>query len=59
LNQQESIEGVTTLSAVFHGHAAMHIVTIAGPASRMDAKLDVAATALVDVCRQLETPSGR
>jgi DNA-binding IclR family transcriptional regulator len=47
LNQQESQDGVTTLSAPFRWGTAVYIVTIAGPSTRLDPKLDRAAQLLV------------
>jgi DNA-binding IclR family transcriptional regulator len=54
LNRDESQEGVTTLSARFNWMSAVYIVTIAGPTSRMDRKLDLAAGSLLDTCKRLE-----
>jgi DNA-binding IclR family transcriptional regulator len=54
LNREESQEGVTTLSARFVWTSTVYIVTIAGPTSRVEPQLDLAAALLVDVCRQLE-----
>jgi len=54
LNREESQEGVTTLSARFLWTSTVYIVTIAGPTSRLEPRLDLAATLLVEVCRQLE-----
>jgi IclR family transcriptional regulator, acetate operon repressor len=54
LNRGESLEGVTTISAPFHWNGALYIVTIAGPSSRIDARLEIAAGLLIDVCRRLE-----
>jgi DNA-binding IclR family transcriptional regulator len=59
LNQGESLEGVTTLSASFRWNAAQYIVTIAGPSTRLDPKLDQAAGLLTNVCLMLQTHSGR
>jgi len=53
LNHEESIEGVTTLSARFDWASATYIVTIAGPTSRVAPKLDKAAELVVNVCRLL------
>jgi IclR family acetate operon transcriptional repressor len=55
LNQGESLDGVTTLSAPFRWNSAMYIVTIAGPSSRLDPKLDQAVGLLTNVCLMLET----
>jgi DNA-binding IclR family transcriptional regulator len=54
LNAGESLEGVTTLAACFRWNTAVYIVTIAGPAQRMDAKLDQASALLTNVCQLLE-----
>jgi DNA-binding IclR family transcriptional regulator len=54
LNQGESLEEVTTVSAPFRWNAAVYIVTVAGPSARVDHRLEQAASLLVDVCRQLE-----
>jgi DNA-binding IclR family transcriptional regulator len=53
LNREESLEGVTTMSASFTSHASSYIVTIAGPSARLLPKLDEAARSLVKVCGQL------
>jgi DNA-binding IclR family transcriptional regulator len=55
LNQGESLEGVTTLSAPFRWNTALYIVTVAGPASRLDPKLEQAAGLVSNVCLMLET----
>jgi len=57
LNREESLEGVTTLSARFVWTAAVYIVTIAGPTSRLAPKLRQAAASLKSVCKELEAPS--
>lgn len=54
LNREESQEGVTTLSARFVWISAVYILTIAGPTSRMAAKLETAAELLGSVCKLLE-----
>jgi len=53
LNREESQEGVTTVSARFVWISAVYIVTIAGPTSRMAAKLDHATALLTSVCTRL------
>ncbi|MGA3397924.1 MAG: IclR family transcriptional regulator C-terminal domain-containing protein [Acetobacteraceae bacterium] len=55
LNRGESLDGVTTLSARFRWNTAQYIVTVAGPASRLDPKLDQAAGLITNVCLLLET----
>jgi hypothetical protein len=57
LNREESQEGVTTLSARFTWTAAVYIVTIAGPSSRIVPKLRQASELLMSVCRLLEAPT--
>ena len=57
LNREESLNGVTTISASFRWNASLYIVTIAGPSSRFDQKLDTAASLLTDVCSRLEVQS--
>jgi DNA-binding IclR family transcriptional regulator len=59
LNQGESLEGVTTLSAPFRWNSATYIVSVAGPASRLDARLEQAVGLITNVCLMLETPSSR
>lgn len=54
INREESIEDVTTISARFLWSGSVYIVTIAGPTTRMEAKLDNAAKRLVETCRSLE-----
>jgi DNA-binding IclR family transcriptional regulator len=53
LNREESVEDATTVSARFTWSGAIYIVTIAGPTSRMAAKLDRAAKLAVDACARL------
>jgi len=54
VNQGESLDGVTTLSATFRSYAALYIVTVAGPSSRMDDKLERAIGLVTNVCKLLE-----
>jgi DNA-binding IclR family transcriptional regulator len=54
VNREESVEGVTTLSAPLKWHNTIYIVTIAGPTSRVEPRLALAADLLVDVCKRLE-----
>jgi DNA-binding IclR family transcriptional regulator len=58
LNQGESQDGVTTLSALFHWNQAVYIVTVAGPSSRLDAHLETAAGLITNVCLLLEMRPG-
>ena len=54
LNREESLNGVTTVSVTFRWNMSVYIVTIAGPSSRLDQKLETATVLLMDVCRRLE-----
>jgi DNA-binding IclR family transcriptional regulator len=54
LNKEESLEGVVTLSSVFAWNGLTYIVTIAGPISRIEPRLDWMAGLLVDACSRLE-----
>jgi DNA-binding IclR family transcriptional regulator len=54
VNRQESIEGVTTLSAPFRWRDSLFLVTVAGPAARIDPRIEWIAQLLLDVCRRLE-----
>jgi DNA-binding IclR family transcriptional regulator len=56
-NREESQPGVVTLSAPFMWSGAVYIVTIAGPASRLEGRLEWAAQKLVAACRTLEMRS--
>lgn len=55
LNRGESLEGVTTLSAPFRWNTALYIVTVAGPTTRMEPKLEQAVGLITNVCLMLET----
>jgi DNA-binding IclR family transcriptional regulator len=59
VNREESIEGVTTLSARFVWTSSVYIVTIAGPTSRILPMLDKATHRLIAVCKRLDIQSGR
>jgi DNA-binding IclR family transcriptional regulator len=59
LNREESLSGVTTISVTFKWNTSVYIVTIAGPSSRMDQKLETAAGLLIDVRNRLEIPVNR
>jgi DNA-binding IclR family transcriptional regulator len=58
LNQGETQEGVTTLSAPFRWGAAVYIITVAGPSPRLEPKLEQAAALIVDAAKMLG-PAGR
>lgn len=58
LNQGETQEGVTTLSAPFRWGAAVYIITVAGPSPRLEPKLEQAAALIVEAAKMLG-PAGR
>ncbi|MBW4023571.1 MAG: IclR family transcriptional regulator [Proteobacteria bacterium] len=51
---EQSIEGLTTLSASFTWQQTLYIVTIAAPTGRFSSRQDEAANRLVETCRRLE-----
>ena len=53
VNREESLAGVVTLSSVFLWHRAAHVITVAGPAARMEPKLKLAAKLVMEACRIL------
>jgi len=53
LNREESIEGVVTVSGVFTWNNAVHIITVAGPATRMEEKIQSAAQQITQLCKKL------
>lgn len=55
LNKEESQEGVTTVSARFNWISSLYIVSIAGPTTRIEPKLEKAAALLHDVCGMMAT----
>jgi DNA-binding IclR family transcriptional regulator len=55
VNRGESLTGVTTISVPFIWNTSVYIVTIAGPSSRLDHKLETAAKLLCSICHRLET----
>jgi DNA-binding IclR family transcriptional regulator len=57
LNQEESQDGVTTLSAPFRWSTAVYIVTVAGPSSRLDDRLDQAARLITNASAALGAPA--
>ena len=54
LNEEESIDGVTTLSSTFNWNSALYAVTIAGPTSRLTPRINEAVGLLLNVCKLLE-----
>jgi DNA-binding IclR family transcriptional regulator len=59
VNQEETLEGVTTVSATFAWHASNYIVTVAGPSSRVTPKLDATGRALALLMEQLAAGSAQ
>jgi DNA-binding IclR family transcriptional regulator len=63
LNDEESRDGVVTISASFSRSNAMYFVTVAGPANRMASKLNRAAAQVMSAARELgetaPTPASR
>jgi DNA-binding IclR family transcriptional regulator len=53
-NLEESQPGVVTLSAPFSWSGATYIVTIAGPASRLEGRTEWFAGQLLQACETLE-----
>jgi DNA-binding IclR family transcriptional regulator len=54
LNAEESMDGLTTLSAPFFWYHSVYIVTLAAPSSRLEGKLEQMGRKLLDVCAKLE-----
>jgi IclR family acetate operon transcriptional repressor len=54
LNRGESLNGVTTVSSPFKWNSSIYIVTIAGPSSRLDQKLENTVDLLTETCQLLE-----
>lgn len=50
INNEESIDGVTTISSSFNWGNACHIITVAGITSRMQPKLGLAARLIKKTC---------
>jgi len=55
LNNEESQEGVTTISARFTWISALYIISVAGPTMRMTPKLEKSAEFLENACKLLAT----
>jgi DNA-binding IclR family transcriptional regulator len=53
VNREESLAGVVTVSGVFIWNDAVHLVTVAGPAARIEGKMKHAAQRVVEACRAL------
>jgi DNA-binding IclR family transcriptional regulator len=54
VNRNESIEGLTTITAPFHWQQSLYLVTIAAPTSRLEHRMAEATTKLLETCRKLE-----
>jgi len=59
VNDNETIEGLMTISAPFLWQHSLYVVTIAAPATRIEGRLEVAIARLVEVCRKLEMKAGK
>jgi DNA-binding IclR family transcriptional regulator len=57
VNQGESMEGLTTISAPFTWQQSLYIVTIAAPGARLENRVEEAAGRLLEVCAKLEMRS--
>jgi DNA-binding IclR family transcriptional regulator len=57
LNEEESQQGVTTISAPFRWNNAVYIVTVAGPSPRVEPRLAQATALITNVCQLLEMRS--
>src|SRR5262245_1415628 len=54
LNRGESVEDATTVSARFACNGATYMVTIAGPSTRVEPKLEPATVLVLATCRKLD-----
>ena len=54
LNNGESIEGVTTISAHFRWNGAVYIVTVAAPSARLEPRLEKVGGMIASICQMLE-----
>ncbi len=54
VNDGESQDGVTTVSAPFRWSGAVYIVTVAGPSARLGPRLEQATGLITNVCTMLE-----
>ncbi len=59
LNEGESVDGLTTISAPFTWQRSLYIVTIAAPTPRLESRMEEAKERLLEVCRKLEMKTGR
>ena len=56
LNRGESVDGGITLAAGFVWNRSYFVITVAGPMSRIDPRLDGIAARMRECCRELENP---
>jgi len=54
LNRGETLNDVMSVSSPFRWNSAIYIVTVAGPSSRLDGRLEEVVPLLTGVCRRLE-----
>jgi len=54
VNMNESIDGLTTISAPFHWQQSLYVVTIAAPTARLETRVEEVSTKLLAVCQSLE-----
>jgi DNA-binding IclR family transcriptional regulator len=53
VNQAETLDGITTISATFAWNPSLYIVTVAGPSARMANRIDQIGEAVADLCARL------
>jgi IclR family acetate operon transcriptional repressor len=54
VNVNESIDGLSTISATFKWQQSLYIVTVAGSSSRLAGRLEEASRQLLETCNKLE-----
>jgi DNA-binding IclR family transcriptional regulator len=54
VNLDESIEGLTTISAPFYWQKSMYVVTVAAPSTRLESRVKETAALMLEACRKLE-----
>jgi len=59
VNSDESIDGLTTISAPFSWQRSLYIVTIAAPSSRLESRIAESGARLLQVCSKLEMKTTR
>jgi DNA-binding IclR family transcriptional regulator len=59
VNMNESIEGLTTLTAPFQWQHSLYLVTVAAPTARLEARMDEVGARLLETCRKLEMKPAR